>query len=203
MIYIVSGYMRSGTSMMMEALEAGGMDVCYSERREKDMFEAFKDGPYLPNRKYYELQVTDFLRKDFVQRYEGRCVKVLAPFLHLLPVADYNIVYMNRDTDKIFQSYAAAINANTIYTDRAKWDREIQLIREATQDRRSCKCFTDFYYDYVVDNPLPHFKMLKTNGWPIDETKAAAIPDKGKRRYERNAGKEGTEYEDVSAISET
>ena len=183
MIYIVSGYMRSGTSMMMEALEAGGMDVCYSDKRDNDMFARFKDGPYLPNDKYYELQISDYLRDDFVERFDGKAIKVLAPFLHLLPVAEYNVLYMNRDTDHIFQSYAAAINIGSVYTDRKKWQREMQLIKEAMQDRKSCKRFTDFYYDYVLEYPTMHFLMLERNGWPIYAEKAATIPDKSKRRY--------------------
>lgn len=33
MIYIVSGFMRSGTSMMMQALIAGGMQASFSTQR--------------------------------------------------------------------------------------------------------------------------------------------------------------------------
>jgi len=33
-LYVVSGFMRTGTSMMMRALEAGGMDASYRQSRE-------------------------------------------------------------------------------------------------------------------------------------------------------------------------
>lgn len=35
MLWLVSGFMRSGTSMMMSCLEAGGMSVVKSEAREQ------------------------------------------------------------------------------------------------------------------------------------------------------------------------
>ena len=35
MIYVVSGYPRSGTSMMMECLEAGGLEMVKSEKRDE------------------------------------------------------------------------------------------------------------------------------------------------------------------------
>ena len=47
-LYVVSGFMRTGTSMMMKALEAGGLKVKYKQSRE-EMRKSFADKYYDPN----------------------------------------------------------------------------------------------------------------------------------------------------------
>ena len=57
--YFVSGFMRSGTSMMMACLEAGGMDVAHREQRNQ-MLEQYSDENYSPNEGgLYELSRVD------------------------------------------------------------------------------------------------------------------------------------------------
>ena len=48
MLYIVSGFMRTGTSMMMKALEAGGLEAAYQQSREA-MRKRYADEHYDPN----------------------------------------------------------------------------------------------------------------------------------------------------------
>ncbi len=48
MIYLVSGDMRTGTSMMMQALEAGGLEAVYNENRDR-MNQQYGDKDYQPN----------------------------------------------------------------------------------------------------------------------------------------------------------
>src|SRR5690606_28529169 len=77
MIYVVSGYMRCGTSMMMEALQAGGLEAAYSERRDVEMNERWGEPGYLPNERYFELDRHDYRRPDFAQAFDGKLVKCL------------------------------------------------------------------------------------------------------------------------------
>lgn len=76
-VYVIGGFMRSGTSMMMRALEAGGMEACY--RKSRDQMKArYADDQYDPNAGgLYELERRDYRRPDFPIGYEGKLIKCL------------------------------------------------------------------------------------------------------------------------------
>jgi hypothetical protein len=98
--YIVSGLERSGTSMMMQVLVAGGIPVAFDESRPPD--------PNNP-KGYYELYggkiINQLLKGSFpFVQYRGRFVKITAFGLLYLPPGRYKIVYMLRDVDEILDS---------------------------------------------------------------------------------------------------
>ncbi len=98
MITIVSGLPRSGTSLMMQMLEAGGLAIASDDVRSPD-----PDNP----RGYYELEAVKRIRKDagFLDEAEGRVVKIVAPLLPALPDRfDYRILFMERDLDEVLAS---------------------------------------------------------------------------------------------------
>ena len=97
-ITIVSGLPRSGTSMMMQMLEAAGMEVATDGRRIAD-----SDNP----NGYYELDAVKRLRKDssFLKSIVGQVVKVVSPLIPFLPPNyDYRVILMERDLDEIMAS---------------------------------------------------------------------------------------------------
>jgi hypothetical protein len=94
MNYVVSGFIRSGTSMMMRMLEAGGMEVVVNENaRPRD--ENNPNGFY-ETFAFLELSPLGLANLDAI---EGKVVKVLANELHRWP-ADRPVktVFMDRDT---------------------------------------------------------------------------------------------------------
>jgi hypothetical protein len=89
---------RSGTSMMMQMLEAAGLEIASDGERPAD-----PDNP----RGYYELEAVKRLREDasFLTSAVGRVVKVVAPLLPYLPSDyDYRVVFMERDLDEVLAS---------------------------------------------------------------------------------------------------
>jgi hypothetical protein len=97
-ITIVSGMPRSGTSMMMQMLEAAGLEVATDSRRIAD-----SDNP----NGYYELDAVKRLREDssFLKSVVGRVVKVVAPLMPFLPPEyDYRVISMERDLDEVLAS---------------------------------------------------------------------------------------------------
>ncbi len=97
-INIVSGLPRSGTSMMMQMLEAGGLDVFTDKIRQAD-----ESNP----RGYYEHEAVKNLKKksDFLMDARDKTVKVIANLLPYLPSRfKYKIVYMKRDLSEIIGS---------------------------------------------------------------------------------------------------
>ncbi len=97
-ITIVSGLPRSGTSMMMTMLEAGGMDVAVDNIREAD-----EDNP----KGYYELEKVKDIKNDYswLDNVQGKVVKMVSMLLYELPsTRDYNIIFMQRDIGEILAS---------------------------------------------------------------------------------------------------
>ncbi len=98
MITVVSGLPRSGTSMMMQMLEAGGLEIASDAKRVADA-----DNP----RGYYEYEAVKRLRTEgaFLAGIRGRAIKIVAPLLPSLPSDhDYRVVFMERDLDEILAS---------------------------------------------------------------------------------------------------
>jgi LPS sulfotransferase NodH len=88
MIYIVSGLPRSGTSMMMKMLEAGGLSVLVDA--DNPSTDANPGGAYA----YEKTKRPPY---DWMAEAEEKAVKVTAHFLYLLPLEyQYKIIYMER-----------------------------------------------------------------------------------------------------------
>ncbi len=99
-VLIVSGLPRSGTSMLMQMLAAGGVPVLTDGLRTAD-----EDNPL----GYFEFEpVKDLFRHDdWVTQARGKAVKVVAPLLRALPEGfSYRVVFIERDLDEILASQA-------------------------------------------------------------------------------------------------
>jgi hypothetical protein len=98
MIAIVSGLPRSGTSLMMQMLAAGGMPVLSDGERRADT-----DNP----RGYLEWERIKTLPKDpgCIAEAEGKVVKVISQLLLSLPAGhDYRIIFMQRPLPEVLKS---------------------------------------------------------------------------------------------------
>lgn len=99
-VIVVSGLPRSGTSMMMKMLEAGGVPVWLDGVRTPD-----DQNP----KGYYELervkQLDKGLDKSWVRAGRGRAVKVISSLLEHLPAENnYHVLFMNRDIQEVLKS---------------------------------------------------------------------------------------------------
>lgn len=98
-IVIVSGLPRSGTSMMMKMLEAGGIPPLTDKIREAD-----KDNP----KGYYEFERVKQLDKGdtaWLSEAKGKAVKVISALLKHLPADyEYRIIFMRRNMPEILAS---------------------------------------------------------------------------------------------------
>lgn len=97
-VYVVSGLPRSGTSMMMQMLNAGGMEVVSDGKREND-----DDNPlgYLEDERVKRLHTDN----QWLDEAEGKAIKVVAPLIMSLPLQyDYKIIFMERDMHEVLTS---------------------------------------------------------------------------------------------------
>ena len=99
-VVIVSGLPRSGTSMMMKMLEAGGVAVQTDGVREADV-----DNPkgYYEDERVKDLEKMD--DKSWIQESRGKVLKVISFLLKDLPDDNYyKVVFMRRNLNEIMAS---------------------------------------------------------------------------------------------------
>jgi len=97
-ITIVSGLPRSGTSLMMMMLEAGGMPVLTDHIRTADT-----DNP----KGYYEFERVKAIERDqaWLKEADGKAVKMISALLKYLPQNyAYRIIFMRREMEEILAS---------------------------------------------------------------------------------------------------
>jgi len=97
-ITIVSGLPRSGTSMMMRMLEAGGMATLVDQIRTAD-----EDNP----KGYYEFELVKQVEEDtsWLDDGRGKVVKMIAALLKHLPATHrYRVVFMHRNIGEVLAS---------------------------------------------------------------------------------------------------
>jgi hypothetical protein len=98
MITIVSGLPRSGTSLMMQMLHAGGLPVLSDGERKPDT-----DNP----KGYLEWERIKQLPKDpsLMAEAEGKAVKVISQLILSLPARhEYRVVFMQRPLPEVVKS---------------------------------------------------------------------------------------------------
>jgi hypothetical protein len=105
-IVVVSGLPRSGTSMMMRMLEAGGLAILADGERSADI-----DNP----KGYFELERIKHLEhetdKSYLRAARGKAVKVISFLIKELPDEnDYRVLFMRRDLDEVLTSQQKMID---------------------------------------------------------------------------------------------
>ncbi len=125
-VYVVSGLPRSGTSLAMQALHAGGVEPITDGARTADT-----DNP----KGYFEFERVKSLRSDraWLDAAAGKVVKVIHLLLMELPDdRPYRVVFMERNLDEVLASQAAMLARSgrvgaSLSTDRLKAVYEQQL----------------------------------------------------------------------------
>lgn len=181
--YIVSGYMRTGTSMMMKALEAGGLEPVYNKNRDK-MNERFGDEYYEPNEGgFYELEVRDYREFDFPKKFEGKLIKCLWGGLMKMIVGKYKIAFMMRDPEEIRQSYEGFFNQSPPSSFK-NYKEQMKNSIEMMRNRKDVE-ITVLNYRDVIENPEKEFMKLKDADWEIDVNKSISTVNSNLFRFRK------------------
>jgi hypothetical protein len=95
-VIIVSGLPRSGTSLVMQMLNAAGVPILTDDHRPAD-----EHNP----KGYFELNATTKTGYKWLDGAEGKAVKVVAPLLcKLPPVKDYRVIFVERPISEVVLS---------------------------------------------------------------------------------------------------
>jgi len=99
--YVVSGLERSGTSMIMQILYAGGIPIAFDSRsRPPD-----KNNP----KGYYELEGGKIINKLMegtfpLDKYKGKFIKITSFGMRFLPEGKYKVIYTQRNIEEVLDS---------------------------------------------------------------------------------------------------
>lgn len=159
-IIVVSGLPRSGTSMMMRMLNAGGLDIVADDIRKAD-----DDNPH----GYYELEKVKKIHEDssFLENCYGKAVKIISLLLYNLPNdKQYKIIFMRRDLEEILASQKTMLLRRGNY-ERSDSKKDMKVIFEKhlaqidswirQQDNIDCLYVN---YNHMMANPLQHAHII-------------------------------------------
>jgi LPS sulfotransferase NodH len=124
MITIVSGLPRSGTSLMMQMLAAGGMPVLSDGERRADT-----DNP----RGYLEWERVKQLPKEpgLIAEAEGKVVKVISQLLLSLPAGhEYRVIFMQRPLPEVMKSQDEMLRRRGTYDPKVDTSAIVEAFRD-------------------------------------------------------------------------
>jgi hypothetical protein len=176
-VTVVSGLPRSGTSMMMRMLEAGGVAPFSDGERSPDV-----DNP----EGYYEFQRVMELERDpdkgWVRGARGRALKVISVLLRFLPDENaYRIVYMRRNLDEVLVSQDKMLDrlgrpapGGDLEATKEAYRNDIVAARLFARKQPNMEMLEVHYAEAIAD-PLGTARAVnRFLGGTLDEAKMAA-----------------------------
>jgi len=177
-VIVVSGLPRSGTSMMMKMLAAGGVPLLTDTARPAD--ESNPEG-------YFEFQrVKDIPNGDlsWLPSARGKAVKIVSFLLTLLPETfDYRVIFMRRDLDEMIASQnqmlavrGEPLNPNDLRT-RELYSDHLEQVARFLGKRRCFRSLSISYNAAVVDSRIQAERVGEFLDRPVDLDRMAAAVD--------------------------
>jgi hypothetical protein len=178
-IVIVSGLPRSGTSMMMKMLEAGGMQVIQDHLR----------GPNADNPKgYYEFERVKKLPEGdtaWLDDTEGKVVKVISQLLMDLPDSHvYRVLFVRRKMEEILASQARMLERRGEAGGAVSDAKMAELFEKhlekvfAWMDQQPNVAYLNVDYNQMLGDPLPILDSVNDFcGGTLDVDAMAAVID--------------------------
>jgi hypothetical protein len=166
MIYLVTGAIRSGTSLMMQMCEASGIPVVKSASRDR-----LNARERLNPVSLYEPSWQDREQIGFPCMYDGHALKLVIPWLSSLAVHHYRVIMMQRDPEEIMDSRVAALDESWTFARRSQWvreysDRMAETIR-GLENRRDVQSVSVVDFDRLVANTSAVLGELASCGIPL------------------------------------
>jgi hypothetical protein len=179
LLTIVSGLPRSGTSMMMRMLEAGGIPVMTDHIRTPD-----DDNP----NGYYEFEAVKYTKQDpsWLQDSDGKAVKMVYRLIYdLSKDRSYRVLFMVRNLKEVLTSQRVMLQRNGAATEEVCDDRMEDLFSSelnaffAWVSRQSHIDLIRVDYNRIQEDPLPELERVNEFlGGTLDIAAMTAVVDK-------------------------
>lgn len=177
MITIVSGLPRSGTSLLMQMLDAGGHPVLCDDQRGAD-----EDNP----RGYFEYTPVRRLEQDnrWLADAEGKALKVVSPLLYHLPTTfQYQLIFMQRSLDEVLKSQAQMLirkGQNAASDDSAMhrhFERHLRAVDEWVEQHSNFSRLTLAYAEVIAEPQRTAERLAEFLPTDLNVERMAAIVD--------------------------
>ena len=153
-LIVVSGLPRSGTSMTMQMLEAGGIGIATDNIR--------KPGDDNPKGYYEYERVKDLDKggdKSWLKEFRGKAIKIISFLLKELPETNnYKVVFMRRNLQEVLASQAKMLD-NRGEKNESPDEKMLELYQnhlwrvDYLMKHRPCFELLNVDYKDVVENP--------------------------------------------------
>lgn len=179
LIYVVSGLPRSGTSMMMQMLEAGGFQIVTDNIRTAD--DDNLQG-------YYEFEKIKQLKDGnsaWVGLACGKVIKVISALLEHLPgLYQYKIVFMERDLLEVLASQRKMLERRGKPVTEEEdvkflnlYQKHLVKVKNWLSDQGNLDVIYINYND-LLDNPKKYaMEVARFMEAPLDVQRMASIPE--------------------------
>jgi len=179
--YIVSGLERSGTSMLMQMLNAGEIPVAFDDKsRPSD-----KSNP----KGYFELEGGKIINKLIdgtfpFEDYKGKFIKITAYGLKFLPQGNYNIIYSEREMEEILDSMEkmAEIKDSEREETKTTFNKLNNMIKKVIESREDINVLF-VNYNKIISDPETNIKQIQNFIQIPDENYKKMIRIVDKRLY--------------------
>jgi hypothetical protein len=190
-IVVVSGLPRSGTSMMMQMLRAGGLELVTDAVRTPD-----GSNP----KGYFELEAVKDLDKGvtvpWLVEARGKAVKIVSSLIpHLPGTSQYQVLFMTRNLDEVIASQNRMLAERGSPQDEDQNDRIRHLYEAHVEDMlrvlRRRRCFSTLVIDYgeaLAEPQKTACRVAEFLGTRLDVARMAAAADPALYRNRRNMG---------------
>jgi hypothetical protein len=177
---IVSGLPRSGTSMMMQMLEAGGMVILTDRIRTADE----------DNRKgYYEYEKVKSLKNDqsWLADASGKVLKIISDLLKYLPeTCSYKIVFMERNIHEVLASQEQMLLRRGVASGEVSDEHMAQIFeKHLTETRTWLEEQPSMEILYINHSEVLGFPLIQVDrineflGGSMDVGRMASVIDRG------------------------
>ncbi len=189
MIYVVTGAPRSGKSMVMQILQAGGVELTYDENylkpssfNENGFFEYDKPGDLLCD-------------PDFRKSIDGKAINVVSHELLVIPYTSrktMRVIYVKRPLKDIYASMNRTVQEGILggYDKEVVWESFINTIastlKRVEQELRSFESYKVVEYDNMIESPKGAAMGigLFVNYPNFNFDKAAQVPEARLRHFQ-------------------
>lgn len=191
MIIVVSGLPRSGTSLMMQMLEAGGVSILMDDQRPPD-----SDNP----RGYYEFLPVKSLDKDnsWMGQAEGKAVKVVSLLLYHLPAGhDYKVLFMERNLTEVLKSQTTMLerlqpgsvpsSPDLDAAMRSHFEKHLKKLNDWLPTQKNIAIERFSHASAVADPAGTAARVQQFLGIPMNTAAMAAVIDKSLHRQKSTA----------------
>ena len=182
-VTVVTGMPRSGTSLMMQMLEAGGITALTDNRRPPDIHNP---------RGYFEYEPVTRIAQDasWMDAARGKAVKIVYRLLpHLPPDFEYRVVFMDRNLGEVFVSQREMLRARGEAAAEQQQERMIAAFAAELQQARGWlsaqpNIRTLFaLYAEIISDPAGWSSQLSSFLGGLDVSAMAAVVDSRLRHH--------------------